>query len=104
MAERRPLGEFEDRQMIPWLVGLGYRLERLDGTEPPEIQQIIARLREFEGTVIEGWAWPEAFRAFREGPDYALTVYPMTNQHSSHSHAIPLLILKNPQEPEDNEN
>lgn len=41
--------EFKDWQMIPWLVGLGLRLERMDGHEPREIQQIIKLLRQLDG-------------------------------------------------------
>ena len=48
--------EFEDWQMIPWLVGLGLRLKRLDGHEPREIQQIISLLRQLDGERIEGTA------------------------------------------------
>ncbi len=110
MAERRTPGEFEDWQMIPWLVGLGYRLERLDGTEPPEIQQIIARLREFEGTVIEGPLIGQKHiigrvqdLTVRIEPSYeqCLQINELWDGPVANRRAI--LILK-PQEPEDNEN
>ena len=50
--------EFEDWQMIPWMVGLGLRLEKEDGHEPREIQQIISLLRQLDGDKMVGWAMP----------------------------------------------
>jgi len=47
---------FEDWQMIPWMVGLGIRLKRIDGHEPREIQQIINLLRQLDGDKMVGWA------------------------------------------------
>lgn len=66
--------EFADWQMIPWLVGLGHRLEREDGHEPREIQQIINLLRQIYSDNLRMRELIDNLRGIGESPTHARRV------------------------------
>ncbi len=71
MPERRPLGELATQQDQM----AGYFDAILQPLEADMCREAAARLREFEGTVIEGWAWPDHVFKFTTGGSDRLTVF-----------------------------
>lgn len=93
MPERRPLGELADA--LKFIADDG---EFISG-DPELLHEAAARLREFEGTVIEGFVSSGELPYFKEAKDEArtrhmiVTTYRLLDDDTA-------LILKNPQEPE----
>ena len=102
MPERRPLGELAD-ELQTWVQQrkVPGRVTRLSSEYTELLDEAADRLREFEGTVIEGWVWPEAKRMFAADRVRDIQVY---KGAADHPEAVPLLlILTKPQEPDDDD-
>ena len=89
-SERRPLGELARMMELS--------LKHDAAQRPDVIQEAIDRLREFEGTVIEGWLVCEIVEDV-EDPNSVRVYHVATKPHWEDDDRC-ILILKNPQEPE----